>query len=86
MSRYQKLYMQIMSGTQDSNISFSDLQKILTLLGFTVRIKGDHFIYFKDGVEEIINIQPNGNKAKPYQVKQVRNIILKYRMGGSFDV
>ena len=86
MSRYQKLYMQIMSGTQDSNISFADMQKILTLLGFTVRIKGDHFIYFKDGIEEIVNIQPNGNKAKPYQVKQVRNIILKYRMGGSFDV
>lgn len=86
MSRYQKLFMQVMSGTQDSNISFADLQKILTLLGFTVRIKGDHFIYFKDGVEEIVNIQPNGNKAKPYQVKQVRNIILKYRMGGSFDV
>lgn len=58
MSKYQKLFMQIMSGTQDSNISFADLQKILTLLGFTVRIKGDHFIYFKDGVEEIINIQP----------------------------
>ena len=78
--------MQVMSGNQDSNIDFSDLQKILTLLGFTVRIKGDHFIYFKDGVDEIINIQPKGNKAKPYQVKQVRGIILKYRMGGSFDV
>ena len=75
-----------MSGTQDCNISFSDLQKALTLLGFTVRIKGDHFIYFKDGIDEIINIQPNGNKAKPYQVKQVRNIILKYRLGGNFDV
>lgn len=86
MSKCQKLFMQIMSGTQDSNISFADLQKILTLLGFTVRIKGDHFIYFKDGVEEIINIQPVGNKSKPYQVKQVRNIILKYRMGGNFDV
>lgn len=78
--------MQIMSGTQDYNIGFSDLQKALTLLGFTVRIKGDHFIYFRDGVDEIINIQPNGNKAKPYQVKQVRNIILKYRLGGNFDV
>ena len=64
MSKYQKLFMQIMSGTQDSNISFADLQKILTLLGFTVRIKGDHFIYFKDGVEEIINIQPVGNNTK----------------------
>lgn len=86
MSKFNKLFMQIMSGTQDSNISFSDLQKALTLLGFIVRIKGDHFIYSKEGVDEIINIQPNGNKAKPYQVKQVRNMILKYKMGGGFYV
>lgn len=86
MSKYGKLFLQVMSGTQDCNISFSDLQKVLTLLGFTVRIKGDHFIYFKDGAEEIINVQPNENKAKPYQVKQIRNIILKYRLGGCFDV
>lgn len=86
MSKFEKLFMQIMSGTNDKNVSFGDLQKALMLLGFTVRIKGDHFIYFRDGVDEIINIQPDGSKAKPYQVKQVRNIILKYRMGGKFDV
>ena len=76
----------IMSGTQDKAIMFSDLQKVLTLLGFTVRIKGDHFIYSKDGVEEIINIQPNGSMAKPYQVKQVRSVMLKYKLGGRADV
>lgn len=86
MSKFEKLFMQIMSGTNDRNVSFGDLQKALMLLGFTVRIKGDHFIYFRDGVDEIINIQPDGSKAKPYQVKHVRNIILKYRMGGKFDV
>lgn len=86
MSKFEKLFMQIMSGTNDRNVSFGDLQKALMLLGFTVRIKGDHFIYFRDGVDEIINIQPDGSKAKPYQVKQVRNIILEYRMGGKFDV
>ncbi|MGN1136852.1 MAG: type II toxin-antitoxin system HicA family toxin [Oscillospiraceae bacterium] len=85
MSKYDKLFIQIMSGTSDNNIEFSDLQKMLTILGFVVRIKGDHFIYFKDGIDEIINIQPKGSKAKPYQVKQVRNIILKYRMGGHFN-
>lgn len=48
-------------------------------------MKGDHFAFTKDGVEEIVNIQPAGNKAKPYQVKQVREIILKYRLGGDDD-
>ena len=78
MATVEKLMQSIMSGTQDRNIKFSDLQKILDVLGFQCRIKGDHFIYWKDGIDEIINIQPDGNKAKPYQVKQVRNIILKY--------
>jgi predicted RNA binding protein YcfA (HicA-like mRNA interferase family) len=86
MSKYDKLLYEIMSGRKDSSISFSDLCKILTLLGFSVRIKGDHFIYFKDGIDEIINIQPKGNSAKAYQFKQVRNIILKYRLGGIDDV
>lgn len=86
MGQNEKLLMSVLSGTQDKSIQFSELQKLLTLLGFVVRIKGDHFIYTRDGVEEIINIQPNGNKAKPYQVKQVRNIILKYKFGGKSDV
>ena len=34
------------------------------------------------GIEEIINIQPKNGKAKPYQVKQIRAIILRYRLGG----
>lgn len=82
MSQYEKLLLSIMSGTKDKNILFADLRAVLDRLGFQCRIKGDHFIYTKDGVEEIINIQPAGNKAKPYQVKQVRNIILKYQLGG----
>ena len=83
MSQYEKLLLSILSGTQDRNILFTDLQTVLDRLGFQCRIKGDHFIYTKDGVDEIINIQPVGNKAKPYQVKQVRNIILRYQLGGN---
>jgi hypothetical protein len=56
---------------------------VLERLGFDCRIRGDHFIYTMDGVDEILNIQPSGNKAKPYQVKQVRELILKYQLGGS---
>lgn len=80
LATLEKLIQNIMSGTQDSNIKFKDLQKILDTLGFQCRIKGDHFIYWKNGVDEIINIQPDGNKAKSYQVKQVRNLILKYKL------
>lgn len=82
MSQYEKLLLSILSGTKDKSILFADLRAVLDRLGFQCRIKGDHFIYTKGGVEEIINIQPVGNQAKPYQVKQVRSVILKYQLGG----
>ncbi len=82
MSQYEKLLLSILSGTRDKNLLFSDLQTVLERLDFQCRIKGGHFIYTKTGIEEIINIQPMGSMAKPYQVKQVRGIILKYHLGG----
>ena len=82
MSQYEKLLLSILSGTRDKNIAFAELQLVLERLGFQCRIKGDHFIYTKDEIDEIINIQPVGRMAKPYQVKQVRGIILKYQLGG----
>lgn len=75
-----------MSGTQDADIAFSDLQAVLDYLGFRYRVRGDHFIYTKEGVEEILNLQPKNGKAKPYQVKQVRQVILKYHLGGAVHV
>lgn len=80
MSSVDKILTAVMCGTRDKNILFLDLRKLLDVLGFRCRIKGNHFIYYKEGVSEIINIQPEGNKAKAYQVKQARCIILKYKM------
>ncbi|MDD3240665.1 MAG: type II toxin-antitoxin system HicA family toxin [Lachnospira sp.] len=80
MATNDKIMFAIMSGTQDSNIRFSDLQKILSVLGFHYRVKGDHFIYWNENVDEIVNIQPDGSKAKAYQVKQIRNLIYQYEL------
>ena len=45
------------------------------------RVKGDHHIFTKNGVNEIINIQPlKEGMAKACPVKQARNIILKYQL------
>lgn len=55
---------------------------MLTNMGFEERIRGSHHIFTKEGVEEILNIQPKGGKAKVYQVKQIREVILKYKLGG----
>ncbi len=71
----------VLSGIADANIRFSELRKLILSLGFKERIKGDHHIYSKSGIIEIVNIQPlKDGKAKPYQVKQIRNLIHKYKL------
>ena len=81
MSEHDKILIKILKGSSDSNISFSKLCQLLKFLGFKERIKGSHHIFTKMTVEEILNIQPKGNCVKPYQVKQIRKVILKYKLG-----
>ncbi len=81
MSKTDKIRDKILLGFSDANIDFDDLRRLLINLEFDERIKGSHHIFTKDGIEEIINIQPIGSKAKAYQVKQTRNLILKYKLG-----
>jgi hypothetical protein len=69
-----------LGGTADTNIPFEDLRHFLKRLGFAERVRGDHHIFTRDGVEDIFNLQPKGRQAKPYQVKQVRGVIVKYRL------
>ena len=81
MGKIDKLRERILSGTSDTNIDFKPLCGLLAKLNFEERVKGDHHIFTRDDVEEIINIQPMGSKAKPYQVKQIRKLIVKYHLG-----
>ena len=82
MTRPGKLLERILQGSSDANIPFDGLCQLLHRLGFVERIRGDHHIFTREGVEEILNLQPKGKNAKPYQIKQVRDVILKYRLGG----
>ena len=82
MSPRHTLLNRILSGTSDTNIPFDRLRNLLDRLGFDERIRGDHHIFTRNDVEEILNLQPRGSKAKAYQVKQVRNVIVKYKLGG----
>ncbi|MGD9630447.1 MAG: type II toxin-antitoxin system HicA family toxin [Pyrinomonadaceae bacterium] len=81
MPNPRKILELVLMGRSDSNIEFDDVRRLLLVLGFNERIKGSHHIFTKEGVIEIINIQRKNNKAKAYQVKQIRNIILSYRLG-----
>jgi hypothetical protein len=74
---------QILSGRSDANVTFNDLLGLLRSLNFEERIRGSYHIFTRAGIEEILNLQPRGAKAKAYQVKQVRRVILKYGLGGN---
>lgn len=80
MGRHDKLYEHILLRRSDANVSFDALCALMQHLGFRRRIRGDHHIFWMEGVEEILNLQPKGANAKPYQVKQVRDLILRYRL------
>lgn len=81
MGKYDNILQKIVHGQSDANILFADLRQLLLRLEFQERICGDHHIFSKDGIADILNIQPIGAMAKSYQIKQVRQLIVRYRLG-----
>ena len=82
MGKYDKLFTSVLSGRSDQSIRFTELTHLLLAMGFNERINGDHHIFYRQDIEEILNLQPKGSQAKAYQVRQVRNLIIKYRLEG----
>jgi hypothetical protein len=80
MGRYQKLLQHILIKKGDANVPFDGLCQLLCRLGFEERIRGDHHIFSMAGVDDILNLQPRGAMAKAYQVKQVRELVLRYSL------
>jgi hypothetical protein len=77
----KQILAQVLQGTADSNIRFDDdLRSLLATLGFAERVKGCHHIFARPDVAEILNVQPRGSFAKPYQVRQVRAAIVRYKL------
>lgn len=85
MDKHEKLLLQILRGGSDANLRFQELRGLLLHLGFAERIRGSHHLFYKSGVEELINLQRDGSKAKTYQVRQVRTLLLRYNLGGERD-
>ena len=80
MARLDKLLEYILMRRGDANVQFGALCQLLKKIGFEERIRGDHHIFTMPEVEEILNLQPKNGKGKPYQVNQVRNVILRYNL------
>jgi hypothetical protein len=86
MTRREKLLAKILRGTADTNIGFDDLRGLLLGLGFAERLRGSHHIFTREGVPEILNLQPGAaGMAKPYQVRQVRQVVLRHGLAPEQD-
>jgi predicted RNA binding protein YcfA (HicA-like mRNA interferase family) len=76
----ESVLLRILKGSSDANIRFSDLCALLSQLGFAERIRGSHHIFTREGIREILNLQPRNSLAKPYQVKQVRRVLVQHKL------
>ena len=85
MTARTKILNQVLRGDSDHNLLFEALCNLLVSLGFSLRIRGDHHIFYREGIPEILNLQPKQGKAKAYQVKQVRELIIRYKLGVGHD-
>jgi len=77
MANVQRIYNKVIEGRV--SVSFRDLQRLLLALGFRLdRISGSHHIYLHADVSRAISIQPVGKDAKPYQIRQLRDMIREF--------
>jgi hypothetical protein len=76
----EKILDKILRGDSDANIRFDELCHLLQGKGFRMRVSGSPHIFTQTGIMERINIQREGAKAKPYQVRQVRKVLAKYKL------
>ena len=75
----KKVYQAVISGKSDNNINYKDFQNLIVNLGFDfARQRGSHEMYFNDEIKRYMNIQNDGSKAKPYEIKQLRNLIKEF--------
>jgi predicted RNA binding protein YcfA (HicA-like mRNA interferase family) len=79
VAKHEKTKEAVLSGTSNANIQFDDLCHLLEKLGFTRKQgKGSHVKFVHRHPDAILVLQEGSSgKAKPYQVKQVAEVILQ---------
>jgi predicted RNA binding protein YcfA (HicA-like mRNA interferase family) len=76
----EKTLEKLLRGKSDANLRFEELCHLLQAKGFRMRVSGSHHIFTRPGVLERVNLQREGSKAKPYQVRQVRKTLANYKL------
>ena len=75
----RKLLAKALSGSK--NLRFSEVAVLAKAFGFRLsRTKGSHHIFVHPRVRELVNLQEVDGKAKPYQVRQLLEIVERYNL------
>ena len=79
MARLKKILARVLAGSR--NIAFSDFVGLVEGFGFRLsRVSGSHHIFVHDSVKELVNLQDVNGQVKPYQVKQLLQLIERYNL------
>jgi len=79
MPNEEKVRAALLDADKDYNHRFNDVVGYLEATGWKLRIKGSHRIFTRHGCPFLLNLQPERTgKAKAYQIRQVRQLLLRY--------
>ena len=77
--RSRKILAKVLGGSL--NVSFSDMQRLVEAFGYRLaRVSGSHHIYSHPAVRELVNLQNDHGKAKPYQIRQFLKLVEEYNL------
>jgi predicted RNA binding protein YcfA (HicA-like mRNA interferase family) len=73
-----KTWQAVLDGSR--NVRFEDLLRLAAAFGFVLkRVRGSHHILTHPAVPDALNLQPDaGGKAKPYQLRQLVDLVEAY--------
>lgn len=74
MTKRDKLIQRIKDGNA---VSYDEAENVLVSLGFSVRSRGSHHVFSKDGYEKNISIKKR-SELLPYQMRLIKEAVETY--------
>lgn len=71
MSKLQKLIEKILEGR---TVSYDEAEKLLIQLGFKIRTKGSHHVFFKDNYLKNVSIKRR-SQLLTYQIRELKEVL-----------
>lgn len=75
----RKLLVKALTGSK--NLRFTEAVRLAEAFGFRLsRVRGGHHVFIHPALRELVNLQEVSGKAKPYQVRQLLDLVERYNL------